>query len=274
MTPFKVSIHAPTQGATVRLGEINPWNGVSIHAPTQGATRLPLLCFQPYQSFNPRSHAGSDLSPPPAPLPFSVFQSTLPRRERPFAASSSFALFSVSIHAPTQNPRSHAGSDLSPPPAPLPFSVFQSTLPRRERRIIVLVVSILVGFNPRSHAGSDEVTNAVNGLKESFNPRSHAGSDDKTPVRVPELKMFQSTLPRRERREEITSIKIWVEVSIHAPTQGATEASIQSMCILTVSIHAPTQGATTKNGRCRKSGIVSIHAPTQGATDHLKEVRL
>ena len=78
-----------------------------------------------------------------------------------------------------------------------------------------------------------------------------------------------------------------VDVSIHAPTQGATIDSGYSCTWEKVSIHAPTQGATTKhctNGggisfnprahagrdyfdhRVTNAYTVSIHAPTQGAT--------
>ena len=32
---------------------------------------------------------------------------------------------------------------------------FQSTLPRGERLVIMAVVLLLIGFNPRSHEGSD-----------------------------------------------------------------------------------------------------------------------
>ena len=44
----KVSIHAPTQGATVSVESFLPSHEVSIHAPTQGATlpvRVGLICI-------------------------------------------------------------------------------------------------------------------------------------------------------------------------------------------------------------------------------------
>ena len=78
------------------------------------------------------------------------------------------------------------------------------------------------------------------------------------------------------------------DVSIHAPTQGATGLNNPSHEINAVSIHAPTQGATNKaltirprqvfqSTRPRRARLniccigspvisVSIHAPTQGAT--------
>ena len=78
-------------------------------------------------------------------------------------------------------------------------------------------------------------------------------------------------------------------VSIHAPTQGATEICLMAAAIKMVSIHAPTQGATYQEVHCcpkicrfnprTHAGcdhwtavkiylhFVSIHAPTQGATE-------
>ena len=77
------------------------------------------------------------------------------------------------------------------------------------------------------------------------------------------------------------------QVSIHAPTGGATRGNLQGQAAEHVSIHAPTGGATQLNGQinlflgfnprpygrgdgpwikpCCRSGV-SIHAPTGGAT--------
>ena len=86
------------------------------------------------------------------------------------------------------------------------------------------------------------------------------------------------------------------DVSIHAPTRGATVYSISDLTAEEVSIHAPTRGATD-NGQIREdvlrgfdprphargdrsncryhaSCFVSIHAPTRGATAQLGEARL
>ena len=54
-----------------------------------------------------------------------------------------------------------------------------------------------------------------------FNPRSREGSDQKTFTRAVAVQEFQSTLPRRERREERDLVKRYV-ISIHAPAKGAT----------------------------------------------------
>ena len=126
-TANKISIHAPTRGATQNLLSLNHIKAISIHAPTRGATcsrqHLFRICYkfqstlpqgerqyakikrprrQPY--FNPRSHKGSDHR-------FNVW----------LTESGNF------------NPRSHKGSDIS-----------RTTFSCLHRN-----------FNPRSHKGSD-----------------------------------------------------------------------------------------------------------------------
>ena len=104
---------------------------------------------------------------------------------------------------------------------------------------------------------------------------------------TPEDIQFQSTHPHGVRHRQNTSSHDLVEVSIHAPTRGATYRDLYQDGQDTVSIHAPTRGATiityhafrlicfnprTHTG-CDtyeivgRSGLpVSIHAPTRGAT--------
>src|SRR5699024_7055207 len=78
---------------------------------------------------------------------------------------------------------------------------------------------------------------------ENFNPRSHEGSD-------PEF--TEGTIP--------------AEISIHAPTRGATAAKRAVMAEIKISIHAPTRGATQLHANIIQKIIISIHAPTRGAT--------
>ena len=86
---------------------------ISIHAPTKGATRMEAIVFRTDSFyFNPRSHEGSDYHK----LEFSV----------------SFYNF---------NPRSHEGSDATETTESLPFTIFQSTLPRRERLYVFALSS-------------------------------------------------------------------------------------------------------------------------------------
>ena len=56
--------------------------------------------------------------------------------------------------------------------------------------------------------------------------------------------LFQSTLPRRERRFPTSIDGSGSSVSIHAPTKGATYEPDPESHHIRVSIHAPTKGAT------------------------------
>ena len=147
------------------------------------------------------------------------FQSTLPRRER-LAGLCYSGLLGGSF-----NPRSHAGSDprgveLSVPDfvsihAPTQgatfnasvqtggASAFQSTLPRRERPLVSLIEVTMALFQstlPRRERPGGLVH--IWESNEGFNPRSHAGSDH------PDSMVVRGA-----------------DVSIHAPTQGATVKS-------------------------------------------------
>ena len=85
-----------------------------------------MIRFSGKYSFNPRSHAGSDLV-----------------RANELFVQDGF------------NPRSHAGSDNIVRYNTLYKAVFQSTLPRRERLKPDRLDPDHKSFNPRSHAGSD-----------------------------------------------------------------------------------------------------------------------
>ena len=170
--------------------------GVSIHAPAKGAT--PLSVYFDAVSF--------------------VFQSTLPRRERP-----SSGIWSRS------------------------FLLFQSTLPRRERQDQALIVFNEIVFQstlPRRERPLAKL--ARTGASSGFNPRSREGSDGLMRIFSPCLRLFQSTLPRRERRERCRGFLPW-GVSIHAPAKGATKGGSRRSRRTTVSIHAPAKGATASD---------------------------
>ena len=68
------------------------------------------------------------------------------------------------------------------------------------------------------------------------------------------------------RRQPYWRIRARGQISIHAPTQGATAVDTQDDRFEIISIHAPTQGATLRRGARRVLKSISIHAPTQGAT--------
>ena len=184
-----------------------------------------------------------------------MFQSTRPRRARlNLLLNLSPAL--VSIHAPTQGA---TDTELFKKA----MGLFQSTRPRRARQIrvvgrylryvsihaptqgatsIAVVVKSTRCFNPRAHAGRDmPCVFIASGF--GFNPRAHAGRDVLTAINSVNWG-FQSTRPRRARPDSC-GLFCFLSVSIHAPTQGATWATLLKACNFTVSIHAPTQGATS-----------------------------
>ena len=119
--------------------------GVSIHAPTQGATVMASAsrCFMRFQStrprrarpasddrresllsFNPRAHAGRD-DDIHTQVDMVMFQSTRPRRARP--VTDAHKAFHQRF-----NPRAHAGRDKKYQYIVF-YLLFQSTRPRRAR---------------------------------------------------------------------------------------------------------------------------------------------
>ena len=102
--------------------------------------------------------------------------------------------------------------------------LFQSTLPREERRSFVSVGETLLNFNPRSHERSDFIGWSRNGA--SF-ISIHAPTRGAT--RIDKI---------NEQHKNI---------SIHAPTRGATSALFNNGIVtIEISIHAPTRGATCR----------------------------
>ena len=127
-----------------------------------------------------------------------------------------------------------------------------------------------VYFNPRSHEGSDHISPYKGCCRIYFNPRSHEGSD---------LVSSSNTL--------------FMTISIHAPTRGATEER-RRMRALRIMYFNPRShegsdaspvigivissvfqstlprgerlGATATNANVP---LISIHAPTRGATGRI-----
>ena len=79
---------------------------------------------------------------------------------------------------------------------------------------------------------------------------------------------FQSTLPRGERPSSISQFTNLIQISIHAPTRGATLFSESYIIPTFISIHAPTRGATVLIMLLFVGNKISIHAPTRGATQN------
>ena len=194
------------------------------------------------------------------------FQSTLPRGER-LAYHLLLILFLL-----FQSTLPRGGRRLC-----LVFDLFQRkfqfTLPRGERLCrICHSNNIRKNFNPRSHEGSDLCQGNCTLVQEIS---IHAPTRGATFIRDCEKAIgkisihaptrgatmlvmfddcglvFQSTLPRGERRQNQMSIFDMIRISIHAPTRGATPADLitAKYCQL-ISIHAPTRGATKRRYRC------------------------
>ena len=101
---FYISIHAPARGATTDDEIQEQWCSISIHAPARGATAT---CIIPYGAKDISIHApargatGKTLCY----LIYQIFQSTLPREERPISPR----MFPNAFYF---NPRSRERSDV------------------------------------------------------------------------------------------------------------------------------------------------------------------
>ena len=144
------------------------------------------------------------------------FNPRSPRRERHREHQETRSAHQISIHAP-------AKGATRPMPQRTAARLFQSTLPRRERRC-------------RTACNS--------GNCRYFNPRSREGSDGGASADVPRAS----------------------SISIHAPAKGATVKRQINTAEIRISIHAPAKGATTRRAECYAAASISIHAPVKGAT--------
>ena len=101
-------------------------------------------------------------------------------------------------------------------------------------------------------------------------------------------KIFQSTLPRRERHAYVCGFSFYFKISIHAPAKGATHrfrhwrystgfqstlprrerllSNVEIKAAINISIHAPAKGATNYSEYVGRRVKISIHAPAKGAT--------
>ena len=193
---------------------------------------------QPMYNFNPRSREGSDSFSLNWRIFLFLFQSTLPRRERPDLSMNCTIFNIISIHAPAKgatnclshmhlqsyyfNPRSREGSDVRLScRAVLPWISIHAPAKGATDHVhyfrVICVISI--------HAPAKGATNAPSSLASdprNFNPRSREGSD-------------------AEKRENPL---LFFRISIHAPAKGATEMLNYVDGYPVISIHAPAKGAT------------------------------
>ena len=123
-----------------------------------------------------------------------IFQSTLPQRERLFNFARGSESPFISIHAPAKG--ATTGITLL-----MYFTVFQSSLPRRKRLNRCKDVQKAYGISILAPAkGATTATVRLKRWHRHFNPRSRKGSDLPQKRKRRYIRIFQSTLPRRERR--------------------------------------------------------------------------
>ena len=99
-------------------------------------------------------------------------------------------------------------------------------------------------FNPRSYKRSDENHQQAPAPRKYFNPRSYKRSDEH----------------RMEKAENL------IEISIHAPTRGATVQRMNLRCLVLDFNPRSYKRSDTCIGTSICAPEISIHAPTRGAT--------
>ncbi len=122
--------------------------------------------------------------------------------------------------------------------------LFQSTLPRGERQVLpVPRPPVKIYFNPRSHEGSDkgEFNALMNAYISIHAPTRGATEDEQNEIVT---LLFQSTLPRGER---LLHGRLWrqrIRFQSTLPRGERPVQTVQTRRAVQISIHAPTRGAT------------------------------
>ena len=196
-----------------------------------------------------------------------IFQSTLPQRERLFNFARGSESPFISIHAPAKG--ATTGITLL-----MYFTVFQSSLPRRKRLNRCKDVQKAYGISILAPAkGATTATVRLKRWHRHFNPRSRKGSDLPQKRKRRYIRIFQSTLPRRER---LQSQRIWETqhfISIHAPAKGATAYIPLFLVYMQLFQSTLPRRERLSNGAATITHTISIsiHAPAKGATAQPKD---
>ncbi len=175
-----------------------------------------------------------------------------------------FSSYRISIHAPTRG----ATKDNS---VKIFAIVFQSTLPRGERRRQQCRDCCLPEFQSTLPRGERRFFRRWRSSGAHFNPRSHEGSD-RNMTRTKSWKcLFQSTLPRGER---LYNTKVANENGDFNPRSHEGSDDI-GLCSNSCSIYfnpRSHEGSDFDALRTAEKINISIHAPTRGATQpHSKQ---
>ena len=150
------------------------------------------------------------------------------------------------------------------------INFFQSTLLQEERLLIIKIILKFNTFNPRSYKRSDNIFIQNICFYFSFNPRSYKRSDGANTKAQAETLNFQSTLLQEERQQTSHAYFTKPNLSIHAPTRGAT-FTVKFMLYI-FSPFNPRSYKRSDSAYHTKNTIafLSIHAPTRGATTILQ----
>ena len=143
--------------------------------------------------------------------------------------------------------------------------MFQSTHPYRVRLIGLSGELSKRSFNPRTHTGCDIGLPNLSTHQHSFNPRTHTGCDYLLCTLPCNVLRFQSTHPYRVRLKSNKNIIGMLCFNPRTHT-GCDASAADNLRTIQVSIHAPIQGATSRWAVVSQCCEVSIHAPIQGAT--------
>ena len=122
---------------------------------------------------------------------------------------------------------------------------FQSTRPHGARLAQGGVHPARRDFNPRALTGRDSASAGVHKLQRHFNPRALTGRDLRIGDAVNSGDDFNPrALTGRDLAEAVLEI-VARDISIHAPSRGATYGRSGQTLAYPISIHAPSRGATS-----------------------------
>ena len=142
------------------------------------------------------------------------------------------------------NPRTHTGCDPSCIMTSPSLSVFQSTHPHGVRHISTEIsMSFILCFNPRTHTGCDGIIYPTSIAINRFQSTHPHGVRLNSSYFLPSQTWFQSTHPHGVRLSRI-SVYL-VSHSFNPRTHTGCDMPYLSFIVrMDVSIHAPTRGAT------------------------------
>ena len=169
------------------------------------------------------------------------------------------------------------------------YAIFQSALPRGERRCVqstrcalrIFQSALPRGERPGRHSYSATwhvisirapargATQPVTGIPGSSRFQSALPRGERhfqvCKIRC-EVVRFQSALPRGERLSGVAPMIIWVDISIRAPARGATFSTCGSLDFSRFQSALPRGERRIRNRIRNPVKSISIRAPARGAT--------